>query len=93
MPEECSHCRSNQHAVICTGGDVQRALVLVTSQKTLTVAVPVLSSLAQHSPHVSVSMAAIAIVPCMFVHLLQTVIDFVLVAQWIRQDSIDGESI
>ncbi len=60
----------------------------MTSQKTLTVAVPVLSSLALHSAQtVTAGTAALAVVPCVFVHLLQTVIDFVIVAQWIRRDS------
>lgn len=67
---------------------MQRALILVASQKTLTVAVPVLSSLAQQSPHtISAAMAGVAVVPCMFVHLLQTVIDFAVVAQWKQHDS------
>jgi hypothetical protein len=87
-----SPSRCDRYAVFCTGVGIERALILVSSQKTLTVAVPVLTSLAQYSSHsVSIAAAAVAVVPCVFVHLLQTFIDFVIVAQWMRQDRIKAK--
>ena len=69
------------------GLGIRRALVLVASQKTLTVAVPVLAGLASTSAGVlRPELVGIAVLPCIFVHLLQTVIDFVLVAKWRRSD-------
>ena len=53
----------------------------MASQKTLTVAIPVLAGLASAGT-LRPELVGIAALPCMFVHLLQTVIDFVLVAQW-----------
>lgn len=68
---------------VIAGLGITRALFLVASQKTLTVAVPVLASLASASPEVlRPELVGIAVLPCMFVHLLQTVIDFILVARW-----------
>ena len=55
----------------------------MASQKTLTVAVPVLAGLASTSARIlRPELVGIAVLPCIFVHLLQTVIDFILVAYW-----------
>jgi hypothetical protein len=60
---------------------IRRALILVASQKTLTVAVPVLAGLASTSARIlRPEFVGIAVLPCIFVHLLQTVIDCGLVA-------------
>ena len=68
---------------------VRRALVLVCSQKTLTVALPVLTALAKHRPQLLSSGAAeAAALPCVFVHLLQTALDCMLASWWMRQDRI-----
>lgn len=67
----------------CAGIGIRRALILVASQKTLTVAMPVLAGLASASSGtLRPELAAIAALPCVFVHLLQTLVDFILVAQW-----------
>jgi sodium/bile acid cotransporter 7 len=57
---------------------IRKAVVLCSSQKTLPVAVAVLSQLSG----LLGSGAGVAVIPCVLTHLLQTVIDSVLVAQW-----------
>jgi predicted Na+-dependent transporter len=57
---------------------VQRALMLVASQKTLSMALPVLAAL--RAP-------AAAALPCVLVHLLQTLLDSLLAARWLRSDA------
>ena len=55
----------------------------MASQKTLTVAMPVLAGLASASTGtLRPELVGIAALPCVFVHLLQTSIDFLLVSQW-----------
>ena len=67
----------------CAGLGIRRALILVASQKTLTVAMPVLAGLASASAGtLRPELVGIAALPCVLVHLLQTVIDFLLVARW-----------
>jgi hypothetical protein len=76
-------------ATAYSGVGVRRALVLVCSQKTLTVALPVLAALAERCPQLLGRGAAdAAALPCVFVHLLQTAVDCVLVSWWMRQDRI-----
>lgn len=65
----------------------RRALVLVCSQKTLSVALPVLAALAEHCPQLLARGAAdAAALPCVFVHLLQTALDCMLASWWMQQD-------
>jgi sodium/bile acid cotransporter 7 len=62
--------------------NVRRAVVLVTSQKTLPVAVAVLGKLAA----VLGDGVGLAVVPCVLSHLVQIVADSVLVAHWLKRD-------
>jgi hypothetical protein len=61
---------------------VQRAVGLVASQKTLSVAAVVLLQL----PEGMVGKTCLASVPCVLAHLVQTVIDFLLVWVWMRAE-------
>ena len=57
---------------------IRKALILCTSEKTLPVAVAVISQLGVLTP----ANMAFAILPCIFSHILQTVIDSALVGRW-----------
>ena len=61
---------------------IQRALILVASQKTLPIAVTVLTQLAAHVQ----GPIGLAVVPCVAAHLSQILIDSVLVSQWTLRD-------
>eukprot|EP00891_Asterochloris_glomerata_P007509 jgi/Astpho2/7509/e_gw1.00114.129.1_t len=61
--------------------NVQRACVLVGSQKTLPIAVTVLNSLGPQLP----GPVGLAVLPCVVSHLSQIVIDSFLVAHWSKQ--------
>ncbi len=60
---------------------IRRAIVLVTSQKTLPVCVCVIGLLGPLYGE-----AGLIIVPCIIGHLLQIVIDSVIVSSWVDQD-------
>ena len=59
-------------------------MILVCSQKTLTIAVPALVSLyaSPGGPPGGAPAAAVAALPLVVVHLLQTAIDSVIAARW-----------
>lgn len=57
---------------------IRKAVVLCSSQKTLPVAIAVLSQVSG----LLGSGAGFAVIPCVLTHLLQTVIDSIVVAQW-----------
>lgn len=59
---------------------IRKAIILCTSEKTLPVAVAVISQLGVLTP----ANMAFAILPCIFSHILQTVIDSALVGHWNR---------
>jgi hypothetical protein len=60
---------------------IRKAVILASAQKTLPIAVAVLSRLESSlGPAVGV-----AVIPCVMAHLLQTVIDSALVAHWNQQ--------
>jgi sodium/bile acid cotransporter 7 len=61
---------------------VRKAIILCTSEKTLPVAVAVISQLGVLTP----ATMAFAILPCIFSHILQTVIDSALVSHWNNDD-------
>lgn len=63
---------------------MQRAVVLVGSQKTLPIAVTVLNQL---SAKLS-GPIGLAVVPCVVAHLSQILIDSVLVSRWLRADAV-----
>lgn len=63
--------------------DVRRAVLLVSSVKTLPVAVTVCSKLA---PVLGDAMVGIAVVPCVLAHLAQIVFDSVMVSRWMAAD-------
>lgn len=66
-----------------TGLAVERAVVLVTSQKTLPVAVTVLNQLGSALP----GALGLAVIPCVVSHLTQILLDSLLVSYWKRQDA------
>eukprot|EP00884_Botryococcus_braunii_P020326 jgi/Botrbrau1/6978/Bobra.0165s0014.1 len=61
---------------------VRRALVLVTSQKTLPIAATVLSQLAGVLP----GPVGLAVIPCIAAHIEQILFDSMLVAHWLKSD-------
>jgi sodium/bile acid cotransporter 7 len=63
--------------------DVRRAVVLVSSVKTLPVAVTVLGKL---SPLLGEAAVGLAVVPCVFAHLGQIVWDSLMVSKWKAAD-------
>ena len=69
---------------VCPAADaICRAVVLVTSSKTLPIAVTVLSQL-------SVMLGSgigLAVVPCVVAHLSQIIWDSLLVSSWVRRDA------
>jgi len=84
-----SNSPCQRHAAIFPAG-VRRALVLVGSQKTLPIAVTVLSQL---GPLVKGPLG-LAVIPCVAAHLSQILIDSVLVSHWLRKDAanLDGSA-
>lgn len=62
---------------------MQRAVVLVGSQKTLPIAVTVLNQL---SAKLSGPLG-LAVVPCVVAHLSQILVDSVLVSRWLKADA------
>ncbi len=62
---------------------IRRAVILVSSVKTLPVAVTVLSKL---GPVVGEALVGVAVVPCVLAHLGQILVDSVLVSRWQEQD-------
>ena len=72
--------RSNREVV-----GVRRAVVLVASQKTLVMAVAVLSGL-------GVGGGGLVVVPCVLAHLGQVVVDSALVSYWQQQDRLGKPS-
>lgn len=65
------------------GVGIRRACVLVGSQKTLPIAVTVLNGLA---PQIGGSVG-LAVIPCVVSHLVQIVMDSMLVSRWLKQDA------
>ena len=63
---------------------IRKAVILCTSEKTLPVAVAVISQLGVLTP----ANMAFAILPCIFSHILQTVIDSALVGHWNHQERL-----
>ncbi|GAB4824062.1 hypothetical protein N2152v2_011108 [Parachlorella kessleri] len=67
---------------------IRKAVILATAQKTLPIAVAVLGKLeASLGPAVG-----IAVIPAVMAHLLQTVIDSLLVARWNQQEAAQAAS-
>jgi len=65
---------------------VRKGLVLVSSHKGLTVAVPVLAALsAGRAPALAPGAGAAAVLPCVLCHLAQTAVDFALVGAWVAR--------
>ena len=69
--------------LVAAGVGIRRACVLVGSQKTLPIAVTVLNGLA---PQIGGSVG-LAVIPCVVSHLVQIVMDSMLVSQWLKHDS------
>ncbi|DBA98420.1 TPA: hypothetical protein ACH3X3_012432 [Trebouxia sp. C0006] len=65
------------------GTGIRRACILVGSQKTLPIAVTVLHGLA---PQIG-GAVGLAVIPCVVSHLVQIVIDSMLVSLWLKQDT------
>ena len=76
-----THC--TRDCLYGAGEDIRRACVLVGSQKTLPIAVTVLNGLA---PQMGGSVG-LAVIPCVVSHLVQIVMDSMLVSQWLKQDA------
>lgn len=76
-----THCTCN--CLYGAGEGIRRACVLVGSQKTLPIAVTVLNGLA---PQMGGSVG-LAVIPCVVSHLVQIVMDSMLVSQWLKQDA------
>jgi len=64
---------------------IRRAVVLVTSQKTLPVSVAVLGAISTANPSAAAT-CALCVLPCVLWHLLQIVIDSVIVSRWVSED-------
>lgn len=62
---------------------IRKAVVLCTSEKTLPVAVAVMSQLGGLG-----SGMAYAVLPCIFSHIIQAVIDSALVSKWNKEDEM-----
>lgn len=62
---------------------IRKSVVLCTSEKTLPVAVAVISQL----KGVLGSAMAFAVLPCIFSHIVQTIIDSALVSHWNKKDA------
>ena len=62
---------------------IRKAIILCTSEKTLPVAVAVISQL----KGVLGSAMAFAVLPCIFSHIVQTIIDSALVSHWNKHDA------
>lgn len=73
-------------AFVAAAEAIRRAVILLSSQKTLLMSVTILSSL---STLLGGAMG-FAVVPCVLSHLGQIVVDSVLVAQWMKQDEMKG---
>lgn len=67
------------------GRDVRRAVLLVSSVKTLPVAVTVCSKLA---PVLGDAMVGTAVVPCVLAHLAQIIFDSIMVSRWMAADKL-----
>ena len=80
-------CGCSPKAALCAAGDALRAgLVIVASQKGLTVAVPVLAALAAgRAPVLAPGAAGLAVLPAVLCHLAQTALDFALASAWIAR--------
>jgi len=65
------------------GTGIRRACILVGSQKTLPIAVTVLNGLA---PQIG-GAVGLAVIPCVVSHLVQIVMDSMLVSLWLKQDT------
>ena len=75
--------RSANPASLCAGTGIKRACILVGSQKTLPIAVTVLNGLGSQIG----GAVGLAVIPCVVSHLVQIVIDSMLVSRWLKQDS------
>lgn len=93
--ERCTVAPPILHACVCVlrclqlGGNnpvdaqkVRRAVILVSSVKTLPVAVTVLSKM---GPMLG-DMVGVAVVPCVLAHLGQIIVDSVMVSHWKSSD-------
>ena len=69
--------------LVDAGVGIRRACILVGSQKTLPIAVTVLNGLA---PQIGGSVG-LAVIPCVVSHLVQIVMDSMLVSQWLKHDA------
>ena len=67
--------------IMSAGLALRRAVVLMSSQKSVTIAIAVLTQL---SPYLKPEAIGIACVPCVLVHLLQTVIDSFIATGWAK---------
>lgn len=90
-------CTCSTDAALCAAGDALRAgLVIVASQKGLTVAVPVLAALAAgRTPVLAPGAAGLAVLPAVLCHLAQTALDFALASAWVahgrrREHTLQG---
>lgn len=68
---------------------MRRAVLLVSSVKTLPVAVTVCGKL---GPVLGEAMVGTAVVPCVLAHLAQIIFDSIMVSKWIAADKADRES-
>ena len=68
------------------GGALRAGLVIVASQKGLTVAVPVLAALAAgRAPVLAPGAAGLAVLPAVLCHLAQTALDFAVASAWVAR--------
>ena len=83
-PLSDSRRKQNARRASCYAGTgIKRACILVGSQKTLPIAVTVLNGLGSQIG----GAVGLAVIPCVVSHLVQIVIDSMLVSQWLKQDS------
>lgn len=65
---------------------IRRAIVLLSSQKTVTIALAVLNQL---TPFLGSEVIGIACIPCVLVHFFQTIIDSVVASYWAKSQLKD----
>ena len=82
--ESVQKSSQNQCAALAALG-LQRTVQLVCSQKTLSVAIPVINALSR-SASARYANPGMAVVPCVMAHLVQTILGTLLVAFWTSTD-------
>lgn len=77
--------RTHQQELLSAGRAIRRSMVLICSQKTLSVAALLLPQIAaQPGLRMSAGQAGIAMIVCVFTYIAQLAIDFMIASAWSR---------